>query len=109
ADRARLAGQRAARARVRVRGGGVRRVHVHDLERVRARAHPPRSGRADEADRRVAVLGVRAAVRTGFGAAARGAGRRDRAREEGRAMSLAWVLTLGAFLFSVGVYGVLAR
>jgi len=24
-------------------------------------------------------------------------------------MSLAWVLTLGAFLFSVGVYGVLAR
>ena len=24
-------------------------------------------------------------------------------------MSLAWILTLGAFLFSVGVYGVLAR
>jgi NADH:ubiquinone oxidoreductase subunit K len=24
-------------------------------------------------------------------------------------MSLAWVLTLGAFLFSIGVYGVLAR
>ena len=63
-------------------------------------------------DRRGAVPRLRAAVRGHLVPAARGPDRRDRARAQGRVrpmIRLPFVLVFAALLFSVGVYGVLAR